>query len=114
MRISDLSSDVCSSDLIRGARQRMPVAKTKPRLTLRVDIEEWPLKAPFRITGHTFVALDIVVVTLACESAIGRGEAAGVSYRNDTVATMAPQNVSGRPRSEERRVGEGGGRRWNS
>lgn len=78
----------------------MPVTKPQPRLTLRVDIEEWPLKAPFRITGHTFVALDVIVVTLACEGAMGRGEAAGVYYRNDTVATMARQIEGVRPAIE--------------
>ena len=47
---------------------------------VHVGVEKWPLKAPFRITGHTFIDLDAVVVALEHDGAVGRGEAAGVYY----------------------------------
>lgn len=42
------------------------------------------MHAPFRITGHVFTSLDCVLVEIAEGGAIGRGEAAGVYYLNDT------------------------------
>lgn len=68
-------------------------------LTLRVELERWPLVAPFRITGYVFDALDIVVVTLEKDGAIGRGEAVGVfTYKNDNAASMMRQIESVRTR----------------
>jgi L-alanine-DL-glutamate epimerase-like enolase superfamily enzyme len=58
------------------------------RTRLSVSVETWPLKAPFHITGHTFVALNAVVVRLERAGVIGRGEGAGVYYRNDTAQSM--------------------------
>lgn len=57
-------------------------------LNLRVDAENWPLKAPFRIAGHTWVDLNVVVVTLEHRTCVGRGEAAGVFYLDDNVPAM--------------------------
>lgn len=57
-------------------------------LTLRVEVEKWPLKAPFRITGYTTVDLNVVVVNLEHRGCTGRGEAAGVYYRGDDVSSM--------------------------
>lgn len=57
-------------------------------LTLRVEVEKWPLKAPFRITGYTTVELHVVVVTLEHRGCTGRGEAAGVYYLGDDVPSM--------------------------
>ena len=54
-------------------------------MKLHVQVEQWPFKAPFRITGHTFTGVDVAVVTLERDGRVGRGEAAGVYYRNDTV-----------------------------
>jgi L-alanine-DL-glutamate epimerase-like enolase superfamily enzyme len=53
-------------------------------LKLRVAVERWPLITPFRITGYSWHALDAVVVSLEKEGHVGRGEAAGVYYRQDT------------------------------
>jgi L-alanine-DL-glutamate epimerase-like enolase superfamily enzyme len=64
---------------------------------LQVDIERWPFKAPFRITGHTFTESQVVVVTLMEDGVSGRGEAAGVYYRGDTPARMARQLEALRP-----------------
>jgi L-Ala-D/L-Glu epimerase len=61
------------------------------RRTLDVRVEKWPLRAPFRITGHTFHDLEVVVVTLEQDGLTGRGEAAGVYYRNDGVDHMRQQ-----------------------
>lgn len=58
---------------------------------MQVAVEEWPMRAPFRITGHTFTALHAVVVTLADGRFTGRGEGAGVYYRGETAETMAEQ-----------------------
>lgn len=58
------------------------------RLELKVEIERWPLIAPFRITGHVFTQLDVLVVTAQADGHVGRGEAAGVYYLNDTPARM--------------------------
>jgi L-Ala-D/L-Glu epimerase len=57
-------------------------------LALRIDVERFPLKEPFRITGHTMVHTDVVKVTLELDGACGRGEASGVYYRGDDVAHM--------------------------
>jgi L-alanine-DL-glutamate epimerase-like enolase superfamily enzyme len=51
-------------------------------LGLEVAIEEFPLKEPFRITGHTMVTAEVVTVTLTRGGLFGRGEASGVYYRD--------------------------------
>ncbi|MGH7025511.1 MAG: dipeptide epimerase [Caulobacteraceae bacterium] len=53
-------------------------------IRLETAIETWPMKAPFRITGHTFTDADILVVSLSDGANTGRGEAAGVYYRGET------------------------------
>lgn len=60
-----------------------------PKLT--VDIESWSTKVPFSITGHTFMAADVIVVTLKEGIVCGRGEASGVYYRQETTASMLAQ-----------------------
>ncbi len=58
-------------------------------LTLKVDVEHWPFKAPFRISGYTFSDVDLVVATLSDGVHEGRGEAAGVYYHpGDDAAGM--------------------------
>lgn len=69
-------------------------------LSLSVETERWPLKVPFRITGHTFHELEVLVVTLSDGRASGRGEAAGVYYRQDAPAKMAAQIEAVRERIE--------------
>ncbi len=64
---------------------------------LHIDIERWPLKVPFRITGHTFTESELIVVTLTDGGVSGRGEAAGVYYRGETAQTMAQQLGAVRP-----------------
>jgi L-alanine-DL-glutamate epimerase-like enolase superfamily enzyme len=60
-------------------------------LTLRTQIERWPLVAPFRITGYTWEAVDVLVVSLGIDGRVGCGEAHGVYYRNDNPASMIKQ-----------------------
>jgi L-alanine-DL-glutamate epimerase-like enolase superfamily enzyme len=67
-------------------------------LTVRTKVEQWPLVAPFRITGHTWHHLDVLVVSLDSNGRVGRGEAAGVFYKNDTPASMIRQIEAMRPR----------------
>jgi L-alanine-DL-glutamate epimerase-like enolase superfamily enzyme len=69
----------------------MSVTAPLANLTLQISVEKWPLKAPFRITGYTFVAVDVVVAGLSCGGHTGRGEAAGVYYRGETAASMTAQ-----------------------
>ena len=60
-------------------------------MDLCIDIERWPLKEPFRITGYTFTESRLVKVTLSDGEVSGRGEAAGVYYRDETPESMAQQ-----------------------
>jgi L-alanine-DL-glutamate epimerase-like enolase superfamily enzyme len=53
-------------------------------LELRAVVEQWPLIAPFRITGHTWHSLPTLVVSLEKDGRVGRGEGEGVYYRQDT------------------------------
>lgn len=60
-------------------------------LRMRVETEKWPLVAPFRMTGQTLDAAEVLVVVLENDDFAGRGEAAGVDYRNETTASMRNQ-----------------------
>jgi L-alanine-DL-glutamate epimerase-like enolase superfamily enzyme len=63
------------------------MSKTK----LLAEIEEWPLVAPFRITGYTWQSVKLVAVTLERDGHVGRGEATGVYYKNDHAEPMIAQ-----------------------
>ena len=52
------------------------------------EVETWPLVTAFRISGHLWECAEVVRVRLRWNEHIGQGEAAGVYYRNDTVASM--------------------------
>jgi L-alanine-DL-glutamate epimerase-like enolase superfamily enzyme len=69
-------------------------------LKLNIEIEQWPLKAPFRITGYTWNHVDVLVATVESDGQAGRGEAAGVYYKNDTPASMLSQIEAIRPQIE--------------
>jgi L-alanine-DL-glutamate epimerase-like enolase superfamily enzyme len=58
---------------------------------LSMSIERWPTMQPFRISGITFDAAKVLVVSIEQEGAIGRGEATGVYYLNETAETIAHQ-----------------------
>jgi L-Ala-D/L-Glu epimerase len=74
------------------------------RLTTR--IERWPLAAPFRITGRTFEHIDVLLVVLSDGEFSGRGEAAGVYYRDESPESMSAQIEAVRPRLESLADGE--------
>ena len=58
---------------------------------LKVDVEKWPLKAPFRITGHTFVEIDVVVATISTATAT---QAAVKQLASTTAARMRRRMVA--------------------
>jgi L-Ala-D/L-Glu epimerase len=60
-------------------------------MQLSLHLEHWPTNTPFRITGKTWHAFDSVVVELAADGHIGRGEALGVYYCDETAATLLAQ-----------------------
>ena len=53
------------------------------RLRLTITLEHWQLKRPFHITGHIFTTTPVIVVEVSNGIHTGRGEAAGVYYRDD-------------------------------
>ena len=57
-------------------------------MKLSVHIESWPTARPFRIAGREWLTFDSVVVELAQDGVIGRGEGLGVFYLGDDVAQM--------------------------
>lgn len=59
------------------------------RPLMNVQIEQWPRRTPVQITGFTWDITNVVVVTLAFEGLIGRGEASGVYYRKDSAEMVA-------------------------
>ena len=65
------------------------MTRSPRRVSLGAAIETLRLKAPFRITGHVFETVPVLVVTLEDGAARGRGEAAGVYYFDDTPGGMA-------------------------
>jgi L-Ala-D/L-Glu epimerase len=60
-------------------------------MKLSLHGESWDAITPFRITGHTFDAFDSLVVEVADGGCRGRGEALGVYYLDESVASMAAQ-----------------------
>ena len=60
-------------------------------LTLHVELEQWPLREPFRVTGYTFSHTETLLVTLARDGHVGLGEASGVYYKNDKPTSMMRQ-----------------------
>ncbi len=78
----------------------MSVTAPLASVTLHVNIEKWPLKAPFRITGYTFVEVDVVVASISLRGHTGRGEAAGVYYRGEKATSMVAQIEAVRPEIE--------------
>jgi L-alanine-DL-glutamate epimerase-like enolase superfamily enzyme len=69
-------------------------------LTLHTEIEQWPLKVPFRLTGHTWEFADVLLVRLEKDNQLGQGEGAGVYYKDDKPASMFEQIEALRPKIE--------------
>jgi L-alanine-DL-glutamate epimerase-like enolase superfamily enzyme len=61
-------------------------------MKVEVATERWPYRTPFRISRGVEAALDVLLVTLRDELGhLGRGEAAGVDYAGESLATMSEQ-----------------------
>jgi len=54
-------------------------------------IEKWEMKQPFRITGGVWTHSEALVVQLGQDGKIGRGEAQGVYYLDETPDSMLAQ-----------------------
>ena len=67
-------------------------------MRLDVECESWPYRVPFRISRGVEEALDVLVVTVKDELGhTGRGEAAGVDYAGETIASMQRQLAAVEP-----------------
>jgi L-alanine-DL-glutamate epimerase-like enolase superfamily enzyme len=76
-------------------------ANLSDALKLRISVEKFPLKQPFRITGYTMVDTEVLTVELERDGHIGRGEASGVYYREfDDVRSNVRQIEAVRRRIE--------------
>jgi L-alanine-DL-glutamate epimerase-like enolase superfamily enzyme len=60
-------------------------------LHLSIHHEDWPLARPFRITGMVWTSFPAILVELCDGEHVGRGEAEGVYYTNETPAAMAAE-----------------------
>jgi L-Ala-D/L-Glu epimerase len=61
-------------------------------LAVGIECERWPYRVPFRISRGVEEALDVIVVKLEDDRGhTGRGEAAGVDYAGETMASMRGQ-----------------------
>jgi len=54
-------------------------------------IEEWDLKQPFRISGVEWINARSIIVQLGEDDCLGRGEAQGVYYLEETAESMLEQ-----------------------
>ena len=60
-------------------------------MKLSVHIEEWEMVQPFRIAGSEWTHSRGIVVQLASDDHLGRGEAQGVFYLGETAESMLEQ-----------------------
>jgi len=58
---------------------------------VNLQLESWATNEPFRITDHAFTEAKVLVVTLTENGAVGRGEASGVYYLNETSESILLQ-----------------------
>jgi L-alanine-DL-glutamate epimerase-like enolase superfamily enzyme len=59
--------------------------------TLSVHQEDWSFKEPFRISGYVSYSEPAIVVELQDGDLVGRGEAEGIYYFDETTASMVEQ-----------------------
>jgi len=60
-------------------------------MKLSVHIEEWEMTQPFRIAGSEWTHSSCIVVQLAANGYLGRGEAQGVFYLGETAENLYEQ-----------------------
>ena len=58
-------------------------------MKMTIEVKPFPLHEPFVITGYTFHVTEVVWVTLTDGDAVGRGEAVGSYYLDETATVMA-------------------------
>jgi len=61
----------------------------KHELTIQTRV--WPLREPFVIARGSQTTCEVIVVRLAADGQVGRGEAVGVEYHGETLASMRAQ-----------------------
>ena len=60
-------------------------------MDISLHLEDWDLIQPFRISGNEWVSAPSLVVQLAAGGHIGRGEAQGIFYLNETAQSILQQ-----------------------
>jgi L-Ala-D/L-Glu epimerase len=60
-------------------------------MKLSIDTRVWPLREPFVISRSTQTTCEVIVVQLAVGGHVGRGEAVGVDYHDETIESMRAQ-----------------------
>ncbi|MEO2197260.1 MAG: N-acetyl-D-Glu racemase DgcA [bacterium] len=88
------------------------------RYDTALDVKSWPLRKPFKISREEHTHADTLICRIGDGTHTGMGEAAGVSYRGESVASIAaqieavvPQMVSGIGRDELQQIMPPGGAR---
>ena len=61
---------------------------TRAGLKLRLTVERFPYRTPFRISGHVFTETAVLLAELSDGEHVGRGEGAGVYYLGDDAPHM--------------------------
>lgn len=64
---------------------------------LSIQTRVWPLHEPFVIARGSQTTCEVIVVQVAAEGHVGRGEAVGVDYHGETLDSMRAQIESVRP-----------------
>lgn len=67
---------------------------------ISAHLEEWPLKEVFKIAGHTMSSYEALIVEIKEGDHIGRGEASGIYYLDDTVEKGLEQVQAIKPELE--------------
>ena len=70
-------------------------------LTLTLNVEHYPYRKPFRISGYVFESTAVVVAALSDGRHVGRGEGAGAFYLGDDVDNMLTQAEAARSAIEQ-------------
>jgi L-alanine-DL-glutamate epimerase-like enolase superfamily enzyme len=60
-------------------------------MKISAHLEDWDLTQPFRISGAEWLTSSCLVVQLAEDGFVGRGEAQGIFYRNETAQSIFQQ-----------------------
>jgi L-alanine-DL-glutamate epimerase-like enolase superfamily enzyme len=69
---------------------------TQATLKLRLTVERFPYRKPFRISGHIFTETAVLLAELSDGEHVGRGEGAGAYYLGDDATHMLAQAESAR------------------